>query len=353
MTGNPAAQVVTFGADASFSASASGTPAPTTQWQVDTGSGFQNIPGATTGSLALIRPAVSSSGNRYRAVFTNGCGSASTTAATLTVNARPITVKAKDQGKTYGQTFTFAGTEFSISSGSTVGTDSISTVTLTSAGAPASAAVGPYSIVPSAPVFGSGSASNYAISYATGLLTIGQAVAVCSISGYNGTYDATAHGASGSCAGVDTGGTAAGSSLDLGDSFTDVPGGTAHWVFSGGTNYTDQSGDVAIAIGQAVAVCSISGYNGTYDATAHGATGRAPASIPGARPPAAASTWGTASRRPRRDRPLGVQRRDQLHRPERRRGDLHRQAVAVCSISGYNGTYDATAHARRVVRRRR
>ena len=37
----------------------------------------------------------------------------------------------------------------------------------------------------------------------------------------------------------------------------DVPGGTAHWVFSGGTNYTDQSGDVAITIGQAASTTTV------------------------------------------------------------------------------------------------
>ena len=39
--------------------------------------------------------------------------------------------------------------------------------------------------------------------------------------------------------------------LNLGASFTDAPGGTATWTFSGGTNYKDQSGDVAIAIAKA------------------------------------------------------------------------------------------------------
>src|SRR4029450_6203096 len=53
-----------------------------------------------------------------------------------------------------------------------------------------------------------------------------------------------------------------------------VPGGTANWSFTGGTNYTNQNGSVAIVINQAVADCSgIIGYTGTYDAAAHGASG--------------------------------------------------------------------------------
>jgi hypothetical protein len=35
------------------------------------------------------------------------------------------------------------------------------------------------------------------------------------------------------------------SGLNLGASFTNVPGGTASWTFSGGTNYNDQTGTAA------------------------------------------------------------------------------------------------------------
>ena len=63
-----------------------------------------------------------------------------------------------------------------------------------------------------------------------------------------------------------------GSGLNLGATFTNVPGGTAHWTFAGGTNYNDQSGDVAIVINKADATVTVSGYTGIYDAAAHGAT---------------------------------------------------------------------------------
>ena len=79
-------------------------------------------------------------------------------------------------------------------------------MTLTSPGAAATAGVAgsPYAIVPSAAVFGSGSAANYAITYVNGSLTVSKADAdCCSISGYSGTYDGAAHGATGYCTGVD------------------------------------------------------------------------------------------------------------------------------------------------------
>ena len=52
-----------------------------------------------------------------------------------------------------------------------------------------------------------------------------------------------------------------------------MPGGTANWSFTGGTNYNDKSGSVAIVINKADAACTVTGYTGTYDAPAHGATG--------------------------------------------------------------------------------
>jgi predicted outer membrane repeat protein len=77
------------------------------------------------------------------------------------------------------------------------------------------------------------------------LVSVEKADADCSVSGYSGVYDATAHGASGSCSGI---GEEDAGTLDLGDSFTNVPGGTAHWTFTGNGNYNNQSGDVSISI---------------------------------------------------------------------------------------------------------
>jgi hypothetical protein len=115
--------------------------------------------------------------------------------------------------------------------------------------------------------------TNYNDQASSVAVEIGKANAVCTINGYSGTYDASAHAATGSCTGVDAGGAAAGSSLDLGASFTNVPGGTANWSFAGGTNYNDQASSVAIEIGKADAVCSVTGYSVTYDAASHTATG--------------------------------------------------------------------------------
>src|SRR5690606_40142688 len=63
--------------------------------------------------------------------------------------------------------------------------------------------------------------------------------------------------------------------LSLGDSCTDYPVDTAKWGFDGRTHYYSRGVCVAIPINKADAVVSVSGYEGTYDALAHGATGTA------------------------------------------------------------------------------
>ncbi|HMJ25610.1 MAG TPA: Ig-like domain-containing protein, partial [Pyrinomonadaceae bacterium] len=79
--------------------------------------------------------------------------------------------------------------------------------------------------------------------------TVAQATATVNVSGFSGAYDANPHGASGTATGVN--GEDLSSLLNLGASFTNVPGGTAHWTFAGNTNYAPSSGDVAISISKA------------------------------------------------------------------------------------------------------
>ena len=86
------------------------------------------------------------------------------------VNKAALTITANNASKTYGQTVTFAGTEFTTAG--LVNGNGVTSVTLTSSGAVATAGVSgsPYSIVPSAAV-GTG-LSNYTISYVNGSLTV-------------------------------------------------------------------------------------------------------------------------------------------------------------------------------------
>jgi CSLREA domain-containing protein len=109
VTSNPSDQTVCDGATATFTASASGFPAPTVQWQVSTNGGgtFTNISGATSTTLSFTASAAQN-GNQYRAVFTNSSGTQTTTAATLTVKTAPsVTSSPADQAVCDGATATF------------------------------------------------------------------------------------------------------------------------------------------------------------------------------------------------------------------------------------------------------
>ena len=91
VTTQPAGQTVAVGATASFTAGASGSPSPSVQWQVssDSGASFTNIAGATAATYTTPATTAGDNGRQYRAVFTNSQGSATSSAATLTVIQAP------------------------------------------------------------------------------------------------------------------------------------------------------------------------------------------------------------------------------------------------------------------------
>src|SRR4029077_20070907 len=97
--------------------------------------------------------------------------------------------------------------------------------------------------------------TNYTDQSGTAAIVITKATATVTVNGYTGVYDAAAHGATGSATGV--GGVDLSAGLNLGATFIDVPGGTANWMFSGGTDYFDQSGTAAIVITKATATVPV------------------------------------------------------------------------------------------------
>jgi len=87
----------------------------------------------------------------------------------LTVGQKPLIIAADNLGKTYGNTYTFSGTEFT-TTGLLPG-DTVTSVTLSSTGASAQAPSGIHPIVPGAAV-GTG-LGNYIIIYSNGTMTVG------------------------------------------------------------------------------------------------------------------------------------------------------------------------------------
>lgn len=109
VTADPADLIVTTSHTASFTSTASGKPSPTVQWQVstDSGSTWNDINGATSPTFSFTA-ADGDDGSRYRAVWTNAAGTATSAAATLTVQIPPhVTLSPSDASVHTGDTATF------------------------------------------------------------------------------------------------------------------------------------------------------------------------------------------------------------------------------------------------------
>ena len=99
---------------------------------------------------------------------------ASNATTTLTVNPAALSIAAGAQNKTYAQTVAFGGGSTNFASIGLENGETIGTVTLAVSGngGAMAAPVGIYTITPSAATGGSGTESNYAISYITNTLTV-------------------------------------------------------------------------------------------------------------------------------------------------------------------------------------
>jgi glucose/arabinose dehydrogenase len=111
ITNHPSNATVAEGQPASFSVSAEGTQPLTYRWQRD----GVDIPAATAATYTLASTALSDSGATFRAVVTNGTGTATSNPATLTVItdiAPTVAITSPAEGTTYsaGDTINYAGT---------------------------------------------------------------------------------------------------------------------------------------------------------------------------------------------------------------------------------------------------
>jgi hypothetical protein len=122
----------------------------------------------------------------FTVTATDSAGFTASQSYTLRVDKAALTITANSTSKTYGQTLAFAGAEFTASG--LVNGDTVSSVTLTSAGAAANASVvgSPYAIVANAAV-GSG-LDNYTISYVNGSLSVSPAALTVTADNQSTTY---------------------------------------------------------------------------------------------------------------------------------------------------------------------
>lgn len=203
VTLNPANVTTTYGdGNVTFTATASGNPAPTVKWQVSTAGSagpWTDVPGATTTTLTVAQPTVADSGKRYRAVFTNACSTVNTTDALLTVNRRPVTGAFTAANKVYDGTTAATITGRSLVSGVIPGDD----VSLTGG----SATFGDKTVGTGKPVTGTGfglggaAAANYtltSVSNTTANITPKPLTGTCTVADkvYDATTNATVTGSS-------------------------------------------------------------------------------------------------------------------------------------------------------------
>ena len=98
------------GGEATFESKAGGNPAPTTQWQesTDGGTTFKNLTGATQSALKLKNLPKADDGFKFRAIFKNSVGEATSEVATLHIVEPPsITIQPLDTTVIEGETATF------------------------------------------------------------------------------------------------------------------------------------------------------------------------------------------------------------------------------------------------------
>jgi hypothetical protein len=270
MTTQPTTQTVDALSTVSFTAAASGTPTPTVQWYVSTNNGvtFNPISGATSTTLSFTATG-DMTGNQYEAIFTNAAGTITSSVATLTVHKLNATVTVNG----YSGTFDAAAHG---ATGAATGLGGVNLGAGLNLGASFTNAPGGTAFwIFSGGVNYNDQSGMAAIVIDKATLAVNpqlQSVGAITINGYSGMYDGASHGATGSVVGVNGDLSAAGSTLDLGASFTNYPGGTAHWVFTGGTNYNNQDGYVGITITKADALVTVNGYSHAYDGGSHGAT---------------------------------------------------------------------------------
>jgi hypothetical protein len=113
--------------------------------------------------------------------------------------------------------------------------------------------------------------TNYNATSGTVNNAIAKIDATIAVTGFSGTYDGAAHGASGTATGL--------AAVDLGSllhvastTHTNVPGGSVAWTFDGDVNYFASSGNAAVTINKANAVIAVTPYSVNYDGTEHTAT---------------------------------------------------------------------------------
>jgi hypothetical protein len=189
ITSQPLAATVTYGSNASFTVAVAGEGPLAYQWQVNDGSGFNNITlsgmyadtDANPATLEIAKPTVNMSGYSYRVLVSGTCAPAATSeVVVLTVNKLAASVTPNAASKTYGDadpalTGTLSGF---------LPADNVTAVYSRTAGE--TVAGSPYTI--SATLSPAGVLGNYDITYNNASFTINKRAATVTANNKSKTY---------------------------------------------------------------------------------------------------------------------------------------------------------------------
>jgi hypothetical protein len=176
--------------------------------------------------------------------------------------------------------------------------------------------------------------TNYSGS-ASGTFIIEKAAATVEVKGYNGIYDATSHGATGTAIGVK--GEDLSTLLHLGATFTDAPGGTAHWTFDGNGNYNSANGTAAVTINKAPITVALDKMTQSY-------TGVALKPSATTTPAGLKIDWTGAPQIDAGSYQVTAAINDTNYSGSASGTFIIDKAAATIDVKGYNGTYDRTPH---------
>ncbi|MGN6531341.1 MAG: Ig-like domain-containing protein [Ginsengibacter sp.] len=274
ISGQPAAQNVTYGSAATFSTNATSPGSGLSyQWQQNTGSGWNDLfdggiySGTTTPTLNLSLPVVAMSGYQYQCVITSGCDGSTVTsnAASLTVAQAPITITADGKTKVYGTAD--PALTYQVTSGALVGTDAFSGSLTRDAGENA----GNYAIKQGTVAL----SGNYNLTYAGANLVITKATANITVNSYTVNYNGNPHTSTFTAVGVESPTPVDLTSLMDVSATTHTNAGTYNgdaWTFAGNNNYNPANGTVNNSIGKANAVITVNSYTVNYNGNPHTST---------------------------------------------------------------------------------
>ncbi|MEJ6981216.1 MBG domain-containing protein, partial [Pedobacter sp. P351] len=197
--------------------------------------------GATTYTASATAPILVGSYSVTATYMGDANHTGSSASATVIINKRAITITAHPKTKVYGQanpvlTGILTGVVSSDAITPSYNTSATQASEVAAAGYPINASLNDPN----------NKLSNYTLTNTSAVLTIIKANATITVIPYNGTYDGQPHTASGTARGVNDEDLS--SNLYLGSAYTNVPGGSSTWTFTGGTNYNDASGTTILTI---------------------------------------------------------------------------------------------------------